>query len=75
LAEKESLEGEIIEAYLPEQLTADEIGKIVDRVVGEVGAASGRDFGKVMKPVMAEIAGRADGKAVKEIVDKALSGL
>ena len=56
-------------------MTADQIREIVDRVVGEVGAASGRDFGKVMKPVMAEVAGRADGKAVKEIVDKTLSGL
>lgn len=73
LAESELREGEIIKTYLPAQLSAEDIEKIVAEVVKETGASSPRDIGKVMKPIMAKVAGRADGKLIKQIVDKALA--
>ena len=69
-------EAEIIEAYLPQPLTAEEAAGIVDRIitglVAEQGALSMRQMGVAMKPVTAEIAGRFDGKAVSEMVRKRL---
>jgi uncharacterized protein len=74
-AENEKKEAEILKSYLPTQLTAEEVEKIVADVVRETGATSPRDMGKVMKPIMAKVAGRADGKLVKQIVDKTLASL
>ena len=75
-AAAEVAEAEIIEAYLPQPLTADEAAGIVDRIitalVAEQGALSIRQMGVAMKPVTAEIAGRFDGKAVSEMVRKRL---
>lgn len=74
LAEKEAAEISVIEAYLPQAASADEINKAVDEAVAETGATSMKDMGSVMKAVMAKLAGRsADGKAVSEAVKARLS--
>ena len=64
----------ILEAYLPEQMTREEIEDHVKAVINEVGASSPRDIGKVMKPLMAELRGKADGRLVNEVVREQLSG-
>ena len=58
----------ILMPYLPEQLSADEIRKIVEEAVAAVGAATAKDMGKVMGVLMPRVKGRADGKLVNEIV-------
>jgi len=73
LVEKEEKELAIITSYLPEQLSQDEIEKIVDEIIAETGVESLRDMGKVMGAVMQKVKGRADGKIVQEIVKKKLS--
>jgi len=65
LADKEQMEAKIIEKYLPEALSKEELEKIVDEVL-EGGVE--KDFGKIMREVMAKTKGRADGKEVGEIV-------
>ncbi|WP_026535469.1 GatB/YqeY domain-containing protein [Arthrobacter sp. H14] len=74
----ESAEAEIIEAYLPEPLTAGDVEAIVDEVIAEVTVHGGeptmRQMGVVMKPVTARVGGRFDGKAVSEIVRSRLAG-
>ena len=72
LAEKEEMEMQIIASYLPEALSEDELAKIVDKAVVETEAESLRDMGKVMGVVMPQVKGRADGKAVQEMVKKKL---
>ncbi len=75
-AAAEVAEAEIIEAYLPHPLTAEEAAGIVDRIitglVAEQGSLSMRQMGVAMKPVTAEIAGRFDGKAISEMVRQRL---
>lgn len=74
LAAKESSEIAVIEAYLPQAATADEIAAAVNAAVAETGASSIKDMGSVMKAAMAHLAGRsADGKAVSEAVRAKLS--
>jgi len=73
LAEKEQRELEVIQTYLPQALSAEEVEKIVDQVIEEVGAQTMKDMGKVMPVVMAKVKGRADGKQVNELVRKKLS--
>ncbi len=68
LADKEKREFAILEKFLPEQLSREEIEKIVRRVIGETGAKGPSDMGKVMKAALADLAGKADGKLVSEIV-------
>jgi len=69
LADKESAEIEIIQAYLPQAASDEEIGAAVSAAIAETGAASMKDMGKVMKAVQAALAGKnADGKTVSEIV-------
>lgn len=69
LAEKEAAEIAVIEAYLPQAATADEIAAAVDAAVAETGATSMKDMGNVMKAALAKLAGKtADGKAVSEAV-------
>jgi uncharacterized protein YqeY len=71
-AEREELE--IVRAYLPQQLAEAEIRALVQQVLAASGAASAADLGRVMKLVMAEVKGRADGKLVNRLVVEALSG-
>ncbi len=64
---------EVLLAYLPEQLTDDELKEIVENAIKEVGATSMKDMGKIMGKVMPETKGRADGKRINEIVKQILS--
>lgn len=66
---------ELLRAYLPEQLSEEEIGEIVSAAIKEVAAVSVRDMGKVMGVVSAKTKGRADNKKVSEIVRKMLMQL
>ncbi len=73
-AEEERKELKIIEEYLPEQLSPEEIETKVRAVIEQTGAESMKDMGKVMASVMPELKGRADGKEVQNIVKKLLGG-
>jgi len=73
LAAGEEAEAELIAAYLPAELSDDELREIVTAAVAESGAGSPRDMGLVMKAAMPRIAGRADGKRVSAVVQEALS--
>lgn len=64
---------EIVTAYLPSQLSRDELDEIVKDAVQSTGASSMRDMGKIMQAVMPKVKGRADGKAVNEIAKKYLN--
>ena len=72
-AEKEEDELEVLEEFMPEPITEDELEQIVDDVIAEVGATSMRDIGRVMADVMPQVAGRADGSAVSQIVREKLA--
>jgi uncharacterized protein YqeY len=74
LAEKEEAEIAILQGYLPQQLTADELRAKVDAAIAAVGAQGPKDMGKVMKALMPETQGRAEGSAVSELVKARLSG-
>ena len=65
---QEEAELAIIQEYLPKALTEDELKEIVTRVIIETGATTMKDIGMVMKPIMSEVRGRADGKVVQELV-------
>lgn len=74
LAAKEQAELELLESYLPAAVEMEELDAIVTAVIAETGAASPKDIGRVMKAVMAKLAGRrADGKVVNELVRAKLS--
>ena len=76
LADKEQAEIAIIEAYLPQAASQEEIAQAVAAAVAETGASSMKDMGGVMKAAMAKLAGKnADGKMVSEAVKAKLSGL
>ena len=69
LAESYIAEIEILNRYLPEQLSEDEILEAVKETAAELGIESGKqNMGKLMGPVMAKLKGRADGNAVKKVV-------
>jgi uncharacterized protein len=72
-AEAEERELEILEEFMPEPLSEDEIEEIVDNVIAEVGATSMRELGRVMADVMPQIAGRADGSTVSQLVREKLA--
>ncbi|MFH1854217.1 MAG: GatB/YqeY domain-containing protein [Candidatus Omnitrophota bacterium] len=72
LVEKETKELEILKSYMPEEIGEGEIKKIVQKVMSDTGACSKSDFGSVMKAVMQELGGRADGKLVSSMVQKLL---
>lgn len=59
---------EVVESYMPKQLSKDELDKIISETVEEVGAKGKSDFGKAMKALMPKIKGRADGKQASELV-------
>jgi uncharacterized protein len=72
-AAKEEQELSILEEYMPELISDDELEEIVDDVIAEVGATGMRDFGRVMADVMPQVAGRADGSAVSQLVREKLA--
>ena len=72
LAESEEAQIEVISQFLPEQLTAEEVEKVIDEVIQSVGATSMKEMGKVMVMTNKRLAGKADGKLIAEIVKKRL---
>jgi uncharacterized protein len=74
LAQKEKEEIEIIEKFLPKQLSADELKSEVAAIISEVGASSAADMGKVMGVATKKLAGKADGKTISTLVKELLSG-
>ena len=74
LAQKEKEEIEIIEKFLPKQLSVDELRSEVAAIISEVGASSPADMGKVMGAATKKLAGKADGKTISALVKELLSG-
>ena len=72
-AGQEETELAILEEFMPEPLSEDELERIVDDAIAETGATSLRDMGRVMADVMPQVAGRADGSAVGQIVREKLA--
>jgi uncharacterized protein YqeY len=73
LAEGEDFEAQVIEVYLPAELSDEQLDELVRRAVAETGAESPRDMGKVIKHVMAASGGNADGRRVSTKVKDVLS--
>ncbi len=75
LVDKEAAEIAVIETYLPQAVSAEEIERVVAAAIAESGATSMKDMGKVMKATQAALAGKnADGKTISEIVKARLAG-
>ena len=74
LVAKEQAELDEITSFLPQQLSEDELRTIVQEVIAEVGATTANDVGKVMRPLMARIAGRGDSRLANEIAKQVLGG-
>ena len=72
-AAKEEAELAVLEEFMPEPLTEEELERILDDAIAENGATSMRDMGRVMKDVMPQIAGRADGAAVSQMLREKLA--
>jgi uncharacterized protein YqeY len=72
-AVKEELELAVLEEFMPSQLADEELEEIIDDVIAEVGATSVRDLGRVMADVMPQVAGRAEGSRVSQIVREKLA--
>lgn len=73
LVEKEKAEVEVLQKYLPEQISEEEIKKLVKEAIDKIGAKEIRDMGKVMAELMPKVKGKADGKIVSQIVKELLS--
>lgn len=73
LVDKEQAELALLEAYLPEQLTADKIKEMAQAVVTQLGVSDAKGMGLVMKELMPQLQGRADGKLVSQIVRELLA--
>jgi uncharacterized protein YqeY len=72
-AAAERAEGEVIAGYLPEQLSEDDVNKLIAETIAAVGAAGPADMGKVMGALKAKVAGKADGALVSSLVKAALN--
>lgn len=68
LANREKRQLEVLESYLPKEMSSEDVAKIVKRIISEIKPEGSKDMGRVMGVVMKEVAGRADGNVVKEIV-------
>ena len=75
LVDKEESELSVIMAYLPQQMTQEEIADLVQQVVAEVGASGPADMGKVMGAIMPQVRGKAEGREVNAIVQQTLRSL
>ncbi len=73
LVEKEEAELKVIQSFMPEQMSDAEVEALIKKAIAEVGATSIKDMGKVMKIIMPQITGKADGKAAGEKVKALLS--
>lgn len=74
LAENEKKELKIIEAYLPEMMSEDEVRDVVKQKIEQLGASGMQDMGKVMGPLMGQLKGKSDGSMVSRIVKEELGG-
>ena len=74
LADQEQMELSLIESYLPQQLSRDEVEVEVRKAIDETGAKTAKDMGSLMKVLMPRVKGRADGKLVNEVVKTLLNG-
>ncbi len=72
LAEEEQKQAQVIEAFMPEQMGEEELRKAVQEVIGEVGASSSADMGKVMPEAMKKLGNQADGKRISAVVKELL---
>ena len=73
LAAKEEAEIAVLQSYLPAQLSPEELSRVVDAVIQRVGAQGPKDMGRVMKELLPEVQGKAEGKAVSELVKQKLA--
>ncbi len=73
LAKPELEQAAVIEQFLPEQMSKEDVAKVVDEVITQIGASSMKDMGKVMGMVNGKLAGQADGKTISGIVKSRLS--
>jgi len=73
LAEPEEAQAEIIVRFLPEQLSEEEVGKVIESIISQTGASSMKDMGKVMGMASKQLAGKADGKTISTVVKQLLS--
>jgi uncharacterized protein YqeY len=73
LAEKEQKEMGILKAYLPEELSKEELEKIIDETIASIGASNIKDMGRVMKEVMSKVGGKVDNKTLSDSVRLKLS--
>ena len=73
LADEELAQVEVINRYLPKQLTPEELEQEVKAIIAQVGAASAKDMGKVMGVATKQLAGKAEGRAISEAVKKLLN--
>ena len=74
LAAKEKMELAILNSYLPQELSMDELTKMVRETIAEIGATSKSQMGAVMKALQAKVAGRADGRTLSQEVQRQLAG-
>ena len=72
-ADAEEAELDVLEEFMPEPLSEEELEEIVDDAIAENGATSMRDFGRVMADVMPQVSGRADGSVVSQLVKEKLA--
>jgi uncharacterized protein YqeY len=73
LVEKEEAELKVVQEFMPEQMSAEEVEGVIKKAIAEAGAVSVKDMGKVMKILMPQLTGKADGKIVGEKVKAFLS--
>lgn len=73
LVDKEEAELKVLQSFMPEQMSDEDVEALIKKAIAEVGATSVKDMGKVMKIVMPQITGKADGKAAGEKVKALLS--
>ncbi|MGB5866437.1 MAG: GatB/YqeY domain-containing protein [Arcobacteraceae bacterium] len=73
LVENEQKQIDVFSAYLPKQLTDDELEAVIQAIIDEVGATTMKDMGKVMNPAKEKVGGSADGKRINLVVKKLLS--
>jgi len=73
LAKDEDFQIEVLSVYLPAQMGEDEVRKVVQDTIAQVGAAGPQDMGKVMGPVIGKLKGKADGKMISALVKECLA--
>jgi len=73
LAEPELAQAKVLEQFLPEQLSEEELKSVISKIIAQVGATSMKDMGKVMGMASKQLAGKADGKAISTVVKQLLA--